>query len=66
MRTPFNNNDINWDIQKITSYDTPVRVTKETDSNLDARYILNVADSSYFYESRSERDEDFNQLKKML
>jgi hypothetical protein len=66
MRTPFNNNDLNFDIEKIRSYDTPVRVMKETDGNLDARYILNVADSSYFYESRSERDEDFHQLRKML
>jgi hypothetical protein len=59
----FNNKDLSSDYEKILTYGMPLFVSKDYDSNLDYRYILVVADTSYFYYSRFDRDSDYDLFK---
>jgi len=62
----FNNGDLNWDIEKIESFDVPITVSKSFDNNLDNPYALDVEDTSYWYAEQTERDEDFETLKSIV
>jgi hypothetical protein len=62
----FNNGDLNFDLQKILSFDTPITVSKNYDSNLDYPFALDVEDTSYWYSEQKERDEDFEKLKLVI
>ena len=61
----FNNNDLKNDIEKIKGYNT-AEIKSSCDKNLDATYILDINDSSYFYTYREERDADLEKLKSIL
>ncbi len=61
----FNNNDLKNDIEKIKGYNT-AEIKSSCDKNLDAPYILDINDSSYFYTYREERDVDFERIKAIL
>jgi len=62
----FNNGDLNFEIEKIISFDAPITVAKSFDGNLNYTYVLDVADGSYFYPDGESRDYDFNLLKEMI
>jgi hypothetical protein len=62
----FNNGDLTFDIEKIESFDIPITVAKAFDDNLDYPFALDVEDSSYFYATQKERDEDFEKLKSIV
>jgi len=62
----FNNGDLNFDIEKIISFDVPITVAKTFDGNLDYPYALDVEDESFFYPDAESRDYDFNLLKEMI
>lgn len=59
----FHNGDLSFDIEKIMSFDAPISISKEYDSNLDYPYAIDVEDGSYFYPEQKERDEDYQKLK---
>ncbi len=62
----FNNGDLNFEIEKIKSFDAPISISKEFDSNLDYPYAIDIEDSSYFYPEQEERDEDYEKLKTVV
>ncbi len=62
----FNNGDLSTDFQKIISFDVPITVSKEYDSNLDYPFAIDVEDTSYFYAEEEERNEDFEKLKELI
>jgi len=62
----FNNQDLQFEIEKIQNFDTPITVSKEFDSNLGFPFALDIEDNSYFYLYKRQRDEDFNTLKQMM
>ena len=62
----FNNGDLTFDIEKIESFDAPITIAKAFDDNLDYPFALDVEDSSYFYATQKERDEDFKKLKSIV
>jgi hypothetical protein len=62
----FHNGDLNFEINKIKSFDCHVDITVYEDNNLDCPFILDVEDSSYFYADKLERDSDFLKLKELL
>jgi len=62
----FNNGDLSFDIEKIESFDVPITVSKEYDSNLDYPFAIDVEDTSYWYAEQEERDADFEKLKYIL
>jgi hypothetical protein len=45
------------------SFDAPISISKEYDSNLDYPYAIDVEDCSYWYAEQKERDEDYQKLK---
>ena len=63
---PFNNNDLEFDVESIKSFDAPITLTKSYDSNLDYPFAIDVEDTSYWYAEQKERDEDFDKLKNLL
>ena len=65
-RIKFINNDLTNDIEKIESFDVPITVKKDYDSNLDYPYILDVEDNSYFYANESDQNNDFDLLKSSM
>lgn len=62
----LNNGDLDFDFEKIASFDAPITIAKSCDENLDYTYAIDVEDSSYWYANVKERDEDFETLKKLL
>lgn len=62
----FNNGDLNFDIQKIESFDAPITVAKSFEPTLDCPYALDVEDTTYWYAEEKERDEDFEKLKSVV
>jgi hypothetical protein len=62
----FNNGDLAFDFDKIKSFDVPITIVKAFDDNLDYPFAIDVEDTSYFYATEKERDEDFNNLIKTL
>jgi len=62
----FNNGDLSFDIEKIQSFDAPITVSKEYDSNLDNPFAIDVEDTSYWYAEQEERDADFEKLKSIV
>ena len=62
----FNNADLSFDIEKIESFDVPITVSKEFDSNLDYPFAIDVEDTSYWYAEQEERDADFEKLKSIV
>jgi hypothetical protein len=62
----FNNRDLTFDIEKIESFDVPITVAKAFDDNLDYPFAIDVEDTSYFYATLKERDEDFEKLKSIV
>jgi len=62
----FNNGDLSFDIEKIESFDVPITVSKEYDSNLDNPFAIDVEDTSYWYAEQEERDADFEKLKSIV
>ena len=62
----FNNNDLEFNVESIKSFDTPITLAKSYDSNFDYPFALDVEDTSYWYAEQKERDEDFNKLKDLL
>lgn len=66
MENKFNNGDLNFDIEKIKSFDAPITVSKSFDPNLDYPFALDIEDTSYFYTEQKQRDEDFEKLKSII
>ena len=62
----FNNDDLNWEIEKIKAFDAPVLISKEFDNNLEYPYAIDIEDESYFYSSEEERDEDYERLRTVV
>jgi len=62
----FNNGDLNFDIEKIISFDVPITVAKAFDDNLDYPYAIDVEDESYFYPDEESRNYDFDIFKEMI
>lgn len=62
----FLNNDLNFDIDKILSHDTPILIEPAEDEFLDYRYGIDVEDTAYWYATRYERDSDFLKLAKLI
>jgi len=62
----FNNGDLNFDIEKITSFNVPITVAKAFDDNLDYPYAIDVEDESYFYPDEESRNYDFDIFKEMI
>lgn len=62
----FLNGDLNFDLDKIKSYDSDITVSKTCDFNLDYPFAIDVEDGSYFYAKESHRDYDFLLLKYKL
>jgi hypothetical protein len=62
----FNNGDLTFDIEKIESFDVPITIAKAFDDNLDYPFAIDVEDTSYFYATQKERDEDFKKLKSIV
>jgi hypothetical protein len=62
----FNNNDLEFNVESIKSFDEPITLAKSYDSNFDYPFALDVEDTSYWYAEQKERDEDFNKLKDLL
>ena len=62
----FNNGDLTFDIEKIESFDVPISIAKAFDDNLDYPFAIDVEDTSYFYATQKERDEDFEKLKSIV
>lgn len=66
IKNQFNNNDLEFDIESIKSFDAPITLAKSYDSNFDYPFALDVEDTSYWYAEQKERDEDFDKLKNLL
>jgi len=64
-KNKFYNNNLNFDLDKISSYDE-IDIHMKIDINLYEKYIIMVNDNSYFYRERDHRNEDFNKLRKMF
>jgi hypothetical protein len=62
----FNNGDLSFDIDEIESFDAPITVSKEYDSDLDNPFAIDVEDTSYWYAEQVERDADFEKLKSIV
>jgi hypothetical protein len=62
----FFNNDLNFDIEKILSFDRPLAIAKDFDDNLDYPFVLDVQDTSYFYVNSLDRDSDYDALIELL
>jgi len=64
-KNKFYNNNLNFDLEKISSYDE-VDIEMDYDKNLVDKYIIRVNDNSYFYRERVDRNSDFDKLRKMF
>lgn len=64
----MNNENLKFDLEKIKSFDLPIKVEKSfiLDNNFDYPFIIDVNDNSYFYAEEKERDDDYNNLLKYL
>ena len=62
----FNNEDLSFDIEKIKSFNVPITVSKEYDSNFDYPFAIDVEDTSYWYAKQEECDADFEKLKSIV
>jgi hypothetical protein len=62
----FNNGDLNFEIEKIKSFDAPISISKEFDKNLDYPFAIDIEDESYFYANQDERDFDYELLKSIV
>lgn len=65
MVKTFNNNQLNFDLEKIMDYSV-VSAIIDKDKNLDYPYILEINDNSYFYVSAKERNEDFRKIMEFI
>jgi len=59
----FNNQDLTFDMEKIKSFDTPIKMGVSYDANLDYPFAIDIEDTSYWYAKQEERDKDFEKLK---
>ena len=66
MKIKFNNGDLSFDIEKIKSFDVPIKIVKSRDKTLDYPFAIDVQDTSYWYVNQSERDKDFQVLKSII
>lgn len=66
IKYSFNNNDLEFNVESIKSFDAPITLAKSYDSNFDYPFAIDVEDTSYWYAEQKERDEDFNKLKDLL
>jgi hypothetical protein len=62
----FHNNDLQFELEKIKSFDAPITVAKAYEEELNNHYAIDVEDSSYWYAEQDDRDEDFEKLKSIL
>ena len=65
MGQRFNNNDLNFDIEKIQNFDAPITVSKEYEGSFEYPFALDIEDTSYWYINETDRNDDFNKLKSM-
>ena len=65
MEHLFNNNDLNFDIEKIQSFDAPITVSKEYENSFEYPFSLDIEDTSYWYINETNRNDDFNTLESM-
>jgi hypothetical protein len=64
MKPTFKNKELARDLDNIIEYDD-LKSTESYDDEID-HYIIDVNDASYFYENESDRNSDFEALKKYL
>lgn len=62
VKKDFYNSNLNFDLEKILSYDLPVKIIKNFDLDLDYPYILQVQDNDFFYPTKKERNKDYKKL----
>lgn len=62
----INNSNLSFDIEKINDFDAEIEISKDYDLNLEYPFIIDVADTGYFYSSENERNEDFELLKTIV
>ncbi len=60
------NGDLLFDLEKIKGFDSPITVSRDFDENLEYPFIIDVADSSYFYANEADRETDLFSLLKSL
>ena len=64
MKPTFKNKELARDLDNIIEYDD-LKSTESYDDEID-HYIIDVNDASYFYENESDRNSDFEALKKYI
>jgi hypothetical protein len=62
----FNNGDLGFSLERIKSFDAPISISKEFDSNLNYPYAIDIEDESFFYPEQKERDDDYEKLRLSL
>ena len=67
------NGDLNFDLDKIKCNQESIEndinkmaISKEEDFNLEFPYLIDVEDTSYCYATEEERDNDYEELCKIL
>ena len=66
MEQLFNNNDLNFDIEKIQSFNPPITVSTEYENSFEYPFAIDVEDTSYWYINETDRNDDFEKLKSMF
>jgi hypothetical protein len=62
----FDLDKIKWNQESIENDITKMAISKEEDFNLDFPYLIDVEDTSYSYTTEEERDNDYEELCKIL
>lgn len=62
----FNSGQLSFDIDKISSYDSPQIKKESYKTEGETTYTIEVNDESYLYPNKEERDQDFKELKSLL
>ena len=57
-RPPFKNQQLEFDLERLLSYDNYCYTDITTDNDKELGFILDIKDNSYFYESETDRDLD--------
>jgi len=51
----FSNGDLSFNLERIKSFDAPISISKEFDSNLDYPYAIDIEDESFFYPEQKKK-----------
>ena len=62
----FLNGDLKRDLEKIKNYDSPKIKKDEMENDGEDMFTIEVADNSYFYVNKADRNADIKTLKEAL